>query len=130
MNRFSVLVAAVALAAGLGFGAGSAQAQYFGYGYGWAGGTGPYNLYTNGDTPPFYALYPPVYYSRPYARSYGFSPFAYPPGFTTPQNMVSAAQGVQTSEIYDSNAPLPATNVAVSTPTPLVIENPFVPQRK
>jgi hypothetical protein len=135
MNRFAVLVAVGAVAGCLSVGASSAHAQYFGYGYGWAGGTGPYNLYTNGDTPPFYSLYPPVYYSRPYARSYGFSPFAYPPGFTTPQNSVSSPQGVQTSDVYDADAPPAATSLAAVSapapaPTPLVIENPFVPHRK
>ena len=33
---------------------------------------------------PYYALYPPVYYSYPVARTYGYSPFAYPPGTLTP----------------------------------------------
>lgn len=34
---------------------------------------------------PFYALHPPVYYSYPVARPYGYSPFAYPPGVKTPE---------------------------------------------
>ena len=33
---------------------------------------------------PYYSLYPPVYYSHPVARPYGYSPFAYPPGTITP----------------------------------------------
>ncbi len=33
---------------------------------------------------PYYALFPPVYYSTPVARTYGYSPFAYPPGTVTP----------------------------------------------
>src|ERR1700742_1986740 len=98
MNRLRVLVAVAALVGCLAVGAGSAQAQVFAPSYGFAGGTGPYNLYTQ-DTPPFYAMYPPVYYSRPVARTYGFSPFAYPPGVPTPQTFASAPQGVQTSEV-------------------------------
>jgi hypothetical protein len=34
---------------------------------------------------PYYALYPPVYYSYPVPRTYGYSPFAYPPGTMTPE---------------------------------------------
>jgi hypothetical protein len=53
---------------------------------------------------PYYALYPPVYYSYPVARPYGYSPFAYPPGTITPE----------------------------ITPKTAAVEfrNPFVPQRK
>jgi hypothetical protein len=128
MNRYRVLIALVALVGCFGVGASSAQAQFFAPSYGFAGGTGPYNLYTQ-DTPPFYALYPPVYYSRPVARAYGFSPFAYPPGYSTPQNYVSAPLGTQTSDIYDAGAPS-GSAVAVNAPTPLMVENPFVHQRK
>jgi len=34
---------------------------------------------------PYYALHPPVYYSVPVPRTYGYSPFAYPPGVMTPE---------------------------------------------
>ena len=126
MNRLRAFILGVGLIGCIGAGANSAQAQIFAPSYGFAGGTGPYNLYIQ-DTPPFYAMYPPVYYSRPMARAYGFSPFAYPPGVPTPQNLVSAPQGVQTSEVYDSNAaPAPADAVAQA---PLTIENPFVRPR-
>jgi hypothetical protein len=54
---------------------------------------------------PHFALYPPVYYSLPVARSYGYSPFAYPPGYTTPPVECPAA-------------------------APVTIPNPFVPQKK
>jgi hypothetical protein len=43
-----------------------------------------YNDYNGYYRVPYYALYPPVYYSHPVARPYGFSPFAYPPGTITP----------------------------------------------
>src|ERR1700742_789907 len=33
---------------------------------------------------PYYALHPPVYYSYPVPRTYGYSPFAYPPSVMTP----------------------------------------------
>lgn len=128
MNRFRVLVAVAALVGCLAVGAGPAQAQVFAPSYGFAGGTGPYNMYTQ-DQPPFYAMYPPVYYSRPLSRTYGFSPFAYPPGYSTPQNYFTSPQGLQTSALYDTNAP-PQMATTVAQATPLVIENPFVHPRK
>ena len=39
----------------------------------------------NQPTIPYYAMFPPVYYSYPVARTYGYSPFAYPPGTRTPE---------------------------------------------
>ena len=126
MNRLRAFILGVGLIGCIDAAASSAHAQFFAPSYGFAGGTGPYNLYTQ-DTPPFYAMYPPVYYSRPVARTYGFSPFAYPPGVPTPQNFASAPQGVQTSEIYDSNAPPgPADALAAA---PLMIENPYFKPR-
>jgi hypothetical protein len=46
-----------------------------------------YGAYGNGSyyRVPYYALFPPVYYSYPVARPYGYSPFAYPPGTITPE---------------------------------------------
>ena len=61
-----------------------ANAQFMsGGGY----GLGFFNYSNNNlmvQRPPYYALYPPVYYSYPVARTYGYSPFAYPPGTMTP----------------------------------------------
>jgi hypothetical protein len=128
MNRFGVLVALAALVGCMSVGAGSAHAQIFAPSYGFAGGTGPYNLYTQ-DLPPFYALYPPVYYSQPIARTYGFSPFAYPPGYPTPQNYFSPPPGMRSSAGYSGGAPTPMPTAMAQT-TPLVIENPFVQAAK
>ncbi len=46
------------------------------------GSYGPYPYLGSVNQPkvPYYALYPPVYYSYPVARPYGYSPFALPPG--------------------------------------------------
>ncbi len=80
--RVGLIIVAAAVG---GLSAGEAQAQvggspYF-LGYGFYGG----GLYNGGiDRPPFYAIFPPVYYSHPVGRPYGYSPFAYPPGFITP----------------------------------------------
>ncbi len=61
-----------------------AMGQVFGGGF----GLGFYNYggYNggNGALLPHYALFPPVYYSYPVPRPYGYSPFAYPPGTLTP----------------------------------------------
>lgn len=59
----------------------------------------------NIPTPPYFSLHPPVYYSRPVARTYGYSPYAYPPQTKTPE-------------------------LAVPAPTPKVIPNRFVPALK
>ena len=52
--------------------------------YGWGYGI-------NYRQPPYYAMFPPVYYSYPVARPYGYSPFAYPPGTVTPEIKPTAA---------------------------------------
>jgi hypothetical protein len=53
----------------------AAQSPYcYGYGYGWG-----YDVPYERDHIPFYAVHPPVYYSYPVARAYGWTPFAYTP---------------------------------------------------
>lgn len=52
-------------------------------GYGYGGSCYPYFGIDDREVP-FYALFPPVYYSYPVPRTYGYSPFAYPPGVETP----------------------------------------------
>jgi hypothetical protein len=78
-------------------------AGYGGYGYGW--GFGQATDYR--PAPPYYAIYPPVYYS-PYitARHYGASPFAWYPGMQ-PITYVPETDGT-------------------GAPDPVIIENPFV----
>jgi len=78
---------------------------YGGYGWGWG-----FNQATNYvPAPPYYSIYPPVYYA-PYitARHYGASPFAWPAGFSP---ITYVPQGELTS------------------PEPDIIENPFVAAR-
>ena len=54
-------------------------------GHGAWGGFAPwYTGYTR-EHIPYYALHPPVYYSYPVPRTYGYSPFAYPPGVMMPE---------------------------------------------
>lgn len=52
-------------------------------GFGLYGPYAGYNLYGLDDIP-YFAKHPPVYYSRPVARPYGFSPYAYLPYVVTP----------------------------------------------
>jgi hypothetical protein len=87
----------------------SAQAQFPCYGGGF-GGYGGYNVYTNSDRPPFYAMFPPVYYSYPVPRPYGYSPFAYPPGTMTPEVLTDIASSTITNPyvVPESIKPVPA----------------------
>lgn len=62
----------------------------------WGGGGGYSNyynfnrgLYADFDRMPYFALHPPVYYSYPVPRTYGYSPFAYPGHVRTPQLQTS-----------------------------------------
>jgi len=95
------LVAAVALT----FSANTAEARGPGMGplgntvtgY-YSGNFGYYNmlwrLYNTGHVPvpPYFALQPPVYYSQPVARPYGYGPYAYPRWIETPQPKAPAAK--------------------------------------
>lgn len=85
------------------------------------------------DNVPHYAAFPPVYYSQPVPRTYGYSPFAYPPGYMTPE--VAAPQPVAIDNPYyekrtsEASAPVESSvDKSAATPriTPLVVENPYV----
>ena len=67
------------------------------YGYGYHGLGGIFSTpYAMGriPTPPYFMLHPPVYYSYPVARPYGYSPFAYPGTFRTPETTEPMPQNV------------------------------------
>ena len=83
---------------GHGFGSGFGIAIGGGGDYGWDVAELYRELYNN---LPYFALHPPVYYSEPVPRTYGYSPFAYPPGVMTPE--------------------------LVGEPQPVTINNPYVP---
>jgi hypothetical protein len=101
---------------------------YGGWGYGY--------LYSNLDFKiPYHAAYPPVYYSYPVPRTYGYSPFAYPPGTMTPDIVEKPVDPVTIINPYvqqEQTAEEPAAkeekSVAMNpkTPQPLVILNPYV----
>jgi len=85
---------------------------------------------------PYFAAFPPVYYSAPVPRTYGYSPFAYPPGVRTPD--LPAA--VVAQEILNPYVPVStesekidqvtqASEVPRSSTQPLAIVNPYVTTR-
>lgn len=109
----------------------SAQAQVgvnsrYSIGYGFLS-TGP-NLY-GGESIPYFSMHPPVYYSAPVPRTYGYSPFAYPPGIMTPDIECAPAP------ILNPHVPQKATGAKTERTAsvrhsiaPKLIYNPFVEQ--
>ncbi|HET6879726.1 MAG TPA: hypothetical protein VFI31_06215 [Pirellulales bacterium] len=112
----------------LGVFADDARAQVAGapyaLGYGFFG-NGLYGSLYN-DRPPYYALFPPVYYSYPVPRPYGYSPFAYPPGFMTPE-----FEQIQPKEVMNPYVPRkPVGQPKERTASvPQVYHNPFIERR-
>jgi hypothetical protein len=109
-----------------------AKAQGF-CGGGWGcGGNYPYGLYGNRiNEIPYFSLFPPVYYSMPVPRTYGWSPFAYPPGTMTPEIAMDQPQDVINPYVpqnKDSKQAKPmASKVASLDNTKVqVVINPFV----
>lgn len=90
MSRiFGLLLAGVGFASVVSMGS-SAQAQGFGYGNGFGFNGFAAYPYNSTQTIPYFALYPPVYYSAPIPRTYGYSPFAYPACVMTPELQIGA----------------------------------------
>lgn len=119
-----------------------------GYGYGW-GAWDVGRLYSVlAQNVPHFAAFPPVYYSLPVPRTYGYSPFAYPPGVMTPEVVTteplsivnpyfSGASEAATTQAEPeapvdrtTAAPRPAaapmSAAAHASTGPLVIVNPYV----
>ena len=101
---------------------------YGGYGLGYLYNSLQYNV-------PYFAAFPPVYYSYPVPRTYGYSPFAYPPGVMTPDVIEVSEPAIIENPYVPSSAPEPQAKPAekkdstVATPAvsePLVILNPYV----
>jgi hypothetical protein len=103
---------------------GPSQAAAFGPG---AYGLGFFNYGAYGNDMyyriPYYALFPPVYYSYPVARPYGYSPFAYPPGTITPE----IPQKTAAIEYLNPFVPQrPKVSEDKTASAPRVYNNPFV----
>ena len=138
-QRFILLLVGIA---GSCLMADAATAQYgYGGGYGWGIG----RLYQTLDFPldrrvPYFAAHPPVYYSYPVARPYGYTPFAYMPHVQTPEIIETS---IEPQEIINPYVPekdhdgsageLSEPNADTTTqlqrlPQPLLIHNPYVTQ--
>ena len=124
---FAMLIGALTMG-----GAASAQAPYCGgSGCGWDYGYGYlYNILRY--EVPHFAAFPPVYYSEPVPRTYGYGPFAYPPGVMTPEIMGEAQPVTINNPFVPKTQSAPAdeksdrTASVTTQPEPLVIVNPFV----
>jgi hypothetical protein len=97
----------------------------YGYGYGYLYNSLRYEV-------PHFAAYPPVYYSYPVPRTYGYSPFAYPPHVMTPE-IVSESKPVTIINPHVPRTQQKAVKAksdrtaAASAPIePLIVVNPFV----
>ena len=129
-RRVSFWVAAAILLA-TGFCASQAHAQVSVLGPG-AYGLGFFDYgsanYGNNYRIPYYALFPPVYYSYPVARPYGYSPFAYPPGTVTPEAPQKAVAPV---EYINPLVPQPVKADGDKTASaPRMYLNPYVKQSR
>lgn len=119
--------------------------------YWWTGaGIGIGEVYRSLDYPterrvPYFAAHPPVYYSTPVPRTYGYSPFAYTPDTRTPDVVGGCPQPLEILNPYvpsstgDSEPAKKTTSKTVRNRTishgeapaaeptgPLMIVNPFV----
>jgi len=107
-----------------------------GWGGGWGWGYDIGYLYnTLSYNVPYFAAFPPVYYSYPVPRTYGYSPFAYPPGVMTPELVVDSAPlqiinpYVPSTQQDEAKTQADKTASTGRQPQPLVILNPYVTQR-
>ena len=107
-------------------------------------------LYETLDRPtdrrvPYFAAHPPVYYSYPVARTYGYSPFAYMPHVQTPEIIESPMGPQEILNPYVPSEEQPSEEVSGSAirpnepgpdkttqlprhPQPLLVINPYVSQ--
>src|SRR5262245_53868287 len=83
-RRLLIVLVAVAMVLGVSAGLASASQPYADCGWGGGACYPFYSLYGR-EHIPYFALHPPVYYSYPLPRTYGYSPFAYPFGSPTPE---------------------------------------------
>lgn len=135
MKTYLLAVTLVASAVATGLDSNAKACDGFGNGYGYWSGWGAGYLYDSLQyNVPYFAAFPPVYYSYPVPRTYGYSPFAYPPGVMTPDVVGQVAPAEIINPYVPSsqdNEAAPAEDQQTSarkTPEPLVINNPFYTQ--
>ena len=125
--HLSLLMIALGLTAMLASSA-TACDGYGGFGYGY--------LYRSLENRvPYFAAHPPVYYSGPVARPYGYSPFAYPPNVMTPEIVNEMGpQMIVNPYVPSSSKTSPSESktedgdqlTSHSQSQPLVVHNPYV----
>ena len=115
----SVLVSASAAQAECGCGHAHGTYGYYGGYYG-----RNYNAYLD-EQPPYFAVHPPVYYSLPVPRTYGYSPFAYPGTVMTPEIEPTGPLDIINPHVpQEPKAATPASDQTAFRPQ--VVLNPFV----
>ena len=88
----------------------------------WGAGWGFYSQ----DYIPYFSRHPPVYYSFPVRRTYGYSPWAYPPGVMTPQYRLRPATTLNPHVSRPATRSTTADEQRTAQVAPLRIRNPFV----
>ena len=107
---------------------------WYGLGNGYGSEFGRMSLYHSGHipTPPYFAIHPPVYYSAPVPRTYGYSPFAYPAYVMTPEMEAPAVPKMfKNPHVEEVPKAAPKTKVVPKKKTAAIVTpqlNPFVEQ--
>jgi hypothetical protein len=98
---------------GYGFGVGVNQAQFGGgyafggnRGFGGLGLLGPFNSVRRVEEPPYFAKFPPVYYSGIVKRPYGISPYAAPAGIAPVEMSIPVPTTVKNKYFHSNVAPV------------------------
>jgi len=129
-----LLALAVAIAAVSMFAESSANAQ--GYGSGYQFGAGISAAHNGGfargfqrEQPPYFAKFPPVYYSHIVKRPYGISPYAAPAGIAPVEmSHAPAAVTIKNPFFNDKVAPVkaPANPKSTANNKVTIVQNPYV----
>jgi hypothetical protein len=133
------LLGLIALAIAISTASAAKAQMYGGGGCGWGGCGYDYGyLYNSLDyNVPYFSAHPPVYYSYPVPRTYGYSPFAYPPYVMTPEMGEESAPVEITNPYVPSSKQEQPQNPSDKTASrnkhhvePLVIDNPYVSTKR
>lgn len=125
---------------GYGFGVGVNQARIGGgyafggrQGFGGGGLLGPVNSVRRFEEPPYFAKFPPVYYSGIVKRPYGISPYAAPAGIAPVEMSIPVPVTVKNKYFNSNMAPVSksveakeSSNVLDDKTTSTWVSNPFI----
>ncbi len=132
LRRIAIALA-VTLASATVAGQASAQSPGYLYGVGLSysngcGSLGRGSSIQDGKRPPYFALHPPVYYSKIVPRPYGISPFAAPPGVTPTEMIVTPEPVTISNPFYKREMTTPVDTNKKKQPSNKVtfISNPFL----